>query len=159
MVTILLSTLNQMEFHLVQIRKENCQNDCILFNLKGNGNLVFSVYALYSLDTSRPGKQHQSETRFSRHHGRPIESLPQTLQTITALSYWGTSGGPQLVPNYAETPVSRTVNVSFFQFWDAYTKCYKSTNFQLRMTVVYSASWILYVYILHMYIYYINPYR
>ena len=32
---------NQMEFHLVQNRKENCH---IPFNLKGNGNIVFSVY-------------------------------------------------------------------------------------------------------------------
>ena len=34
---------NQMDFHLVQNRKENCRHDHILFNVKGNGILVFSV--------------------------------------------------------------------------------------------------------------------
>ena len=36
--------LNQMEFHLAQNRKENCHHDHIPSNLKGNGNIVFSVY-------------------------------------------------------------------------------------------------------------------
>ena len=36
--------LNQMEFHLVQNRKENCHHDHIPINVKGNGNIVFSVY-------------------------------------------------------------------------------------------------------------------
>ena len=34
---------NQMEFHLVHNRKENCHHDHIPFNVKGNGNIVFSV--------------------------------------------------------------------------------------------------------------------
>ena len=38
-----LNFLNQMEFHLVQNRKENCHHDHIPFNLKGIGILVFSV--------------------------------------------------------------------------------------------------------------------
>ena len=38
--------LNQMEFHLVQNRKENCPRDHTPFNLKGNGMLVFSVCAV-----------------------------------------------------------------------------------------------------------------
>ena len=33
-----------MEFHLVHNRKENCHHDHILFNVKGNGNIVFSVH-------------------------------------------------------------------------------------------------------------------
>ena len=41
--TVFLSILNHMEFHLVQIRKENCRHDHIPFYLKGNGNIVFSV--------------------------------------------------------------------------------------------------------------------
>ena len=37
--------LNQMGFHLVQNRNENCCHyDHIPFNPKGNGNIVFSVY-------------------------------------------------------------------------------------------------------------------
>ena len=44
MVTVFLSMLNQMEFNLVQNRKENCHHDHIPFNVKGNGNIVFSVY-------------------------------------------------------------------------------------------------------------------
>ena len=43
-VTVFLWMLNQMEFHLVQNRKENCDNDHIPFNLKGIGNIVFSVW-------------------------------------------------------------------------------------------------------------------
>ena len=42
--TVFLSILNQMEFHLVQNRKENCPHDHIPFNVKGNGNIVFSVH-------------------------------------------------------------------------------------------------------------------
>jgi len=45
MVRVFLSILNQMEFHLVQNRKENCHYDHIPFNVKGNGILVFSVHA------------------------------------------------------------------------------------------------------------------
>ena len=43
MVTVFLLILNQMDFHLVQNRKKNCHYDHIPFNLKGNGNIVFSV--------------------------------------------------------------------------------------------------------------------
>ena len=32
-----------MKFHLVQNRKENCHHDHIPFNVKGNGNIVFSA--------------------------------------------------------------------------------------------------------------------
>ena len=35
-VIVFLSILNEMEFHLVQNWKENCQHDHIPFNLKGN---------------------------------------------------------------------------------------------------------------------------
>ena len=42
-VTDFLSTLNQMEFHLAQNRKENCHHNHIPFNVKENGNIVFSV--------------------------------------------------------------------------------------------------------------------
>ena len=45
-VTVFHSTLNQMEIHLVQNRKENCHHDHIRFNLKGNGMLLFSVKSL-----------------------------------------------------------------------------------------------------------------
>ena len=43
-VTVFLSILNQMEFHLVQNRKENCHLDRIPFNVKGIGCIVFSVW-------------------------------------------------------------------------------------------------------------------
>ena len=43
-VTLILSILNQIDFHLVQNQKQNCHHDHIPFNLKGNGILVFSVY-------------------------------------------------------------------------------------------------------------------
>ena len=44
LVTVFLSILNQMEFYLVKNRKENCHHDHIPFNVKGNGNIVFSVH-------------------------------------------------------------------------------------------------------------------
>ena len=33
-----------MEFNLVQNLKENCHHDHMSFSVKGNGNIVFSVY-------------------------------------------------------------------------------------------------------------------
>ena len=42
-VTVFLWILNQMDFHLVQNRKETCHHDHIPLNLKGNENIVFSV--------------------------------------------------------------------------------------------------------------------
>ena len=47
---VFLSILNQMDFHLDQNRKENCRRDHIPFNLKGNGNIVFSVDFFSSVD-------------------------------------------------------------------------------------------------------------
>ena len=44
MVTVFFSILNQMEIHLVQNRKKNFYHDHIPFNVKGIGNIVFSVY-------------------------------------------------------------------------------------------------------------------
>ena len=41
--------LNQMEIHLVQNRKENNHHDHIPFNVKGNGNLIFSVCSVSSV--------------------------------------------------------------------------------------------------------------
>ena len=41
--TVFLSGLNQMEIHLVQNGKENRNHDHVPFNVKGNGNIVFSV--------------------------------------------------------------------------------------------------------------------
>ena len=41
--------LNQMEFHLVQNRKENCNHDHIPFNLKRNRYIFFSMYYNISL--------------------------------------------------------------------------------------------------------------
>ena len=48
-MTVFLSILNQMEFPLVQSRKENCHDDHIPFNVKGNANIVFSVYDVHEL--------------------------------------------------------------------------------------------------------------
>ena len=43
-VTVFLSILNQLELHLAKNRKENCHHDHISFNVKGNGNIVLSVW-------------------------------------------------------------------------------------------------------------------
>ena len=42
-VTVFFSIFNQMEFHVVQNRKKICPHNHIPFDLKGNGNIVFSV--------------------------------------------------------------------------------------------------------------------
>ena len=44
MVIVFLSILNQIEFHLVHNRKENCHHDHIPFNLKEIGSIGFSEY-------------------------------------------------------------------------------------------------------------------
>ena len=44
-VRVFLSILDQMGFHLVKNRKENRHHDHIPFNVKENGNIVFSVHA------------------------------------------------------------------------------------------------------------------
>ena len=46
-VTVFLSIMSQMEFHLVQNRKESGHHDHIPFNVKGNGNIVFSARVLW----------------------------------------------------------------------------------------------------------------
>ena len=39
------SKFNELEYHLVQNRTENCHHDHIIpFNLKGNGNLFLQVH-------------------------------------------------------------------------------------------------------------------
>ena len=43
-MTVFPSILNQIEFHLVQNRKENCHHDHIPFNVKGIGSIFFSAY-------------------------------------------------------------------------------------------------------------------
>ena len=53
MVTVFLSISNQMEFHLAQNQKENCHHNHIPFNVKGNGNIVFSV-TQYTKDMQNP---------------------------------------------------------------------------------------------------------
>ena len=47
-VTVFLSILNQMIFHLVQNRQENCHHDHIPLNLKINRMRVFSVREVYT---------------------------------------------------------------------------------------------------------------
>ena len=54
MVTVFLSNFNQMEFHLVQNRKENCHHDHIPSNLKGNGNIVSSVWGCIEFSQPHP---------------------------------------------------------------------------------------------------------
>ena len=46
----LFSILNRIDFHLVQNRKENCHHEHIVFNMKGNGVLVLSVYEAVWID-------------------------------------------------------------------------------------------------------------
>ena len=51
-VIVFLSILNQMDFHLVQNRKENCPHYHIPFNMKEIGNIVFSRLTVLSAEGS-----------------------------------------------------------------------------------------------------------
>ena len=62
-VTVFISILIQMEFHLVQNRKENCHHDHIPFNFKGNGNIVFSVYRVSTTIFVGSGKSYEAIVR------------------------------------------------------------------------------------------------
>ena len=57
-VTVFLSILSQMEFHLVQNRKEHCHHDYIPFDMKGNKSLVFSSWQNDCLYLTRGIKAH-----------------------------------------------------------------------------------------------------
>ena len=70
-VTDFLAILYQMELHLVQIRKKNCHDDHIPFNLKGNGNIVFSVQAEKYIAISLAAVR---ETDVSQYQGGLIEA-------------------------------------------------------------------------------------
>jgi len=50
--TVFHSIFNQMEYHLVQNRKGNCHHDHIPFNVKGNGNIFFSKFSIFSQPSS-----------------------------------------------------------------------------------------------------------
>ena len=133
-VTVFLSILNQMEFHLVQNRKENCNHDHIPFNLKGNGNIVSP------LQDTLPSRRDRIRSCRTMLLNEPLPLLAPPLPaakshipypkdscfsaswginwgsswTIIALSYWGV-WGRQLYwhPLYRETPDSQTAGVGF----------------------------------------------
>ena len=110
-VTVFLSILNQMEFHLVQNHKENCHHDHIPLNVKGNRNIVFSVWL---------EKLHWSDVqlfeRISRHNERLVEGL---LDTPRASQRYGIESLPQLLEHHsamASRPISRTDGAGFCRF-------------------------------------------
>ena len=57
-MTVFLSILNQMEFHLAQNRKETRHHDHIPFNVKGNENVVFPVFCAHESFHSNQTFQH-----------------------------------------------------------------------------------------------------
>ena len=86
MVMVFLSILNRMEFHSVQNRKENCHNDHIPFNVKGNRNIVFSVIGL------GPGNQNlgvlienEKKTSETKNHANFVNK--KSLPTRTVLNF------------------------------------------------------------------------
>ena len=88
-LTVFLLILNQMEFHFVQNRKENYHHDRTPFDLKGNGNIVFSV-CCFSAHLCNAMKQieaaHQNAKTRKRSH------RVQSSERLSCLS--NTSGGP-----------------------------------------------------------------
>ena len=87
MVTVFLSIFNRMEFHLVQNQKENGRHDHISLILKGNGNIVYSVYTL---------------RRITWNHGGLIKGSPETNRTSRQHSIEGFKWHPQYVPHHAD---------------------------------------------------------
>ena len=79
-VTVFLTILNQMEIHLIQNREENCHHDDIPFNVKGNGNIVFSVWQVFANRmNSRTGWEKlaaKTSTRSSHSHCYPGKLSP-----------------------------------------------------------------------------------
>ena len=84
-----LDFLNQIEFHLVQNRKENCHHDQIPFNLKGNGNIVFSVQ---TAETTPNRRTFFRGNGASWHH----EGRPEISQTSQHYGIEGFKRGTQL---------------------------------------------------------------
>ena len=79
-VTVFLSILSQMKFNLVQNRDENCHHDHIPFiNVKGNGNLVFSVYAV---------KLNNPDNNCDPFISSPNENLHLRPKNINILHLW-----------------------------------------------------------------------
>ena len=64
-VTVFLSILNRMVFHLIQNRKEYCHHDHIPFNVKRNRIRVFSVNNHPHLQTQLPAGRVPSQVIFS----------------------------------------------------------------------------------------------
>ena len=97
-VTGFLSILNQMDFHLVQNRKENCHHDQIPLNLKeGNGNIVFAVYIPAREDyerelfaerniVKRATTEHNNQTRATKYsEAVPRRHLSETFRNMPDL--------------------------------------------------------------------------
>ena len=80
-VTVFLSILNQMQYHLVQNLKENYRHDHTPFNVKGNGNIVFSVYFILS-------SKAQISTNNSCTFGRRMETSYRISDGGSPLSHW-----------------------------------------------------------------------
>ena len=110
---LLFSILNQMDCHLVQIRKENCHHHHISFSLKENKNLFFGVYSVtYAcfLRGNFTKNFYNCEfflQFFSRHLRGVNEELSRNPSDITATVYRGLWGAPQFRFYYAEMPLGR----------------------------------------------------
>ena len=76
--------LNQMEFHLVQNRKESCHRDHIPFNVKGNGIGVFSVFMM-PRDTSLSDTEKSFQNLIKSNRNQIVFTIFRLI--------WSTNGG------------------------------------------------------------------
>ena len=81
MVTVFLSISNQLEFHLVQNQKENCHHDHIRFNVKGNGNIVFSLYVKRKAERNNKRQKNSISAKLN------LTSSPITLIAVERYFY------------------------------------------------------------------------
>ena len=111
--------MNRMEFHLIQNQKQNCHHDHIPFNLKGNGNIVFSVKGT-TLAFNSPRGIRISRQSCLPNSGHPLKPLGTMVHSMVSRSlrralYWA----PALASRTAAACLSSTAcnNMSSFQRW------------------------------------------
>ena len=122
MVAVLFSILSQMEFHLVQNRKENCHHDHIPFNVKGIGCIVFSVLRGFKGGGERRPRLSNNRCRNSSGGFSPINM--KTNFRCAKSSY-----------NYGVLPISWNEASLGFNDWGSY---YKSDSTELKFNILAS---------------------
>ena len=100
--TVFFTILNQMEFHLVQNRKEKRHHGHIPFNVKGNRNIVFSVQMAEALTAHASNIEKWADER-----GLAI-SVPKSTVTIFTPDFAQSNTYPQVTLNNSILPLEES---------------------------------------------------